>query len=176
MHRTWTILSSLVVVVSVVAAVGCSSSTAPTGGGPVSFSKDVMPIFQTGCTLSSECHGQMNNAAEENLYLGDNVMNTPDIIKQVYAGLVGVAALEDPAMKLVTPSDPSTSFLFHKLNNTQNNFASDCAKATLCSDASCTAQTPCGTFMPYLGSEFDTDQPDHFAKIQSWIEQGAMNN
>jgi hypothetical protein len=174
MHRTWTILSSLVVVVSVVAAVGCSSSTAaPTGGGPVSFSKDVMPIFQTGCTLSSECHGQMNNAAEENLYLGDNVMNTPTIIAQVYAGLVGVAALEDPAMSLIATGDTSKSYLSHKIVGDQNNFASDCAKATLCNDASCTAATPCGTFMPYLGSMLD---PDKVTTINDWITQGAMNN
>ena len=177
MHRTWTVLSSLVVVVvSAVAALGCSSSTAAPdgggGGGPVSFSKDVMPIFQTGCTLSGACHGQMNNAAEENLYLGDNLMNTPAIIAQVYMGLVGVPALEDPAMSLIAKGDTSKSYLSHKLVGDQNNFASDCAKATLCPDQSCTPTTPCGTFMPYLGS-IDLNRA---AIINNWITQGALNN
>jgi hypothetical protein len=158
--------------VSAVAALGCSSSTAAAaGGGPVSFSNDVMPIFQMGCTLSSSCHGQMTGS-KENLYLGDNVMNTPDIIKQVYTGLVGVAALEDPAMSLIAKGDTSKSYLSHKLLNDQDNFDSDCAKATLCQEASCTAMTPCGTFMPYLGS-VDLDRA---AIIDNWITQGALNN
>jgi hypothetical protein len=177
MHRTWTILSSLVVVVSAVAALGCSSSTAAPdgggGGGPVSFSNDVMPIFKTGCTLSGVCHGQMNNAAEENLYLGDNVMNTPAIIAQVYAGLIGVPALEDPAMSLIAKGDTSKSYLSHKIVGDQANFSSDCAKATLCNDQSCTPATPCGAFMPYLGSMLD---PSKVTTINDWITQGAMNN
>jgi hypothetical protein len=178
MHRTWTILSSLVVVVSAVAALGCSSSTAAPGdgggggGGPVSFSNDVMPIFQMGCTLSGACHGQVGNAAEENLYLGDNLMNTPAIIAQVYAGLVGVPALEDPAMSLIAKGDISKSYLSHKLMNDQNNFASDCAKAPLCPQQSCTPTTPCGAFMPYLGS-VDLNRA---AIINNWITQGAMQN
>ena len=183
MHRTWTILSSLVVVVSAVAALGCSSSTAAAagdgggGGGPVSFSNDVMPIFKTGCTLSSVCHGTMTGS-KENLYLGDNLMNTPAIIAQVYTGLVGtglvgVPSLEDPAMSLIAKGDTSKSYLSHKIMNDQNNLASDCAKATLCQEASCTPTTPCGSFMPYLGSPLD---PNRVITINDWITQGAMNN
>jgi hypothetical protein len=174
MHRPWTILSSLVVVVSAVAALGCSSSTAAPdggGGGPVSFSKDVMPIFQMGCTVSSVCHGTMTNS-KENLYLGDNVTNTPAIIAQVYAGLIGVPALEDPAMSLIAKGDTSKSYLSHKIVGDQNNFDSDCAKAPLCQEVSCTAAMPCGSYMPYLGS-IDLDRA---AIINNWITQGAANN
>lgn len=65
-----------------VADAGSESAAAP-----VSFTDDVMPIFQQSCTLSATCHGQANNAGEENLYLGENEDNTPSTIAPVYAGL-----------------------------------------------------------------------------------------
>jgi hypothetical protein len=173
MHRTRTILSSLVVVASALGAMGCSSSSSPAPSDtPVSFANDVMPIFQSGCTLSSECHGQPNNAAEENLYLGDNMNNTPAIIAQVYMGLVGVASVEDPSMPLVTAGSPSTSFLSHKVVGDQSTLNSDCAMApTLCS-MGCTMQMPCGTQMPYNGEPITAGIPT----INNWIMQGAKNN
>jgi hypothetical protein len=173
MHRTRTILSSLVVVASALGAMGCSSSSsAAPSDTPVSFANDVMPIFQGGCTVSSECHGQTNNAAEENLYLGDLTTNTPAIIAQVYMGLVGVASVEDPSMPLVTAGSASTSYLSQKIQGTQNNFDSDCAKATLCS-MNCTASSPCGTSMPYNNPSIGSDKID---TINNWISQGAKNN
>jgi hypothetical protein len=72
------------------------------------LSADVMPIFQRGCTLSSVCHGQMNNAQEENLYLGLNAGGGGTADSQaVYSGLVGVASKEDSSMNLVTTGDTS---------------------------------------------------------------------
>ena len=52
-------------------AIGYDGATG-CGSAAVLFSADIMPIFQRGCTLSSVCHGQMNNAPEENVYLGLN--------------------------------------------------------------------------------------------------------
>ena len=74
------------------------------GSASVSFTLDVMPIFQTGCTLSSVCHGQMNNAGEEDLYLGDHAGGTSP--SAVFGGLVGVRSREDPSMNLVTAGSP----------------------------------------------------------------------
>jgi hypothetical protein len=54
----------------------------------------------------------------------------------------------------------------------QNNFASDCAKAPLCS-MNCTTSSPCGTSMPYNEGPFD---PSRVATINNWISQGAKNN
>ena len=132
-----------------------------------------MPIFQGGCTVSMECHGQPNNAEEENLYLGDLSNNTPAIIAQVYMGLVGVVSQEDPSMPLVTAGSPATSFLSQKIQDTQNNFDSDCAKATTLCSMDCSAQNPCGTAMPYNNPSIGSTRID---TINSWISQGAKNN
>ncbi len=181
MHRTLAILSSLSALFAV-GAMGCSStsspSSAPPPGGcdtttPVSFSSDVIPVFQMSCTLSSVCHGQMGNAAEEDLYLGENMGTTN--ASTVYGMLVGVTAKEDPAMNLVTAGSTDNSYLWHKVNGDQGNFASDCSKASMmCED--CTSSTPCGGLMPYLGESLATDSPQYLCTIQSWILQGAMNN
>jgi hypothetical protein len=179
MHRILTPLSSGLAVawafatLGALVATGCSSSSAPANpsDGQVSFANDVMPVFRTGCTLSGVCHGQPKNAGEENLYLGDNVTNTPAIIAQVYAQLVGVKSMEDPAMNLVTAKDVANSYLSHKIAGDQATFTSDCAKGT-CGAPTCLG-TPCGTSMPYLGSALD---PASLDKINHWIAQGAANN
>jgi hypothetical protein len=183
MHRSLAILSSLAVTVSAVFAMGCSSksnASTPEGGSgtcdtsmPVSFKSDVIPAFQQNCTLTQECHGQMGNSAEEDLFLGFDVgMGTTDPMA-VYSMLVGVHSEEDPAMNLVTAGDLSTSYLWQKLQNTQNNFASACAKAT-CID--CNADSPCGGLMPYDGELLAMTDPQNLCSIQSWITQGAKNN
>jgi hypothetical protein len=183
MHRIRTILSSLVVVagsailpLASLAATGCSSTSSPTTSpvpSVVSFANDVMPIVQKGCTLSGVCHGQMNNSAEENLYLGDNVTNTPTIIVQVYTGLVGVASLEDRGMPLVTVGDPSKSYLSHKVVGDQDTLDSECAMTTPLCVLGCTTQKPCGVFMPWNGALLAQSSID---TINNWITQGAKNN
>lgn len=182
MHRTLAILSSLSALFAA-GAMGCSSTSsgnAPsmTPGGcdtttPVSFSSDVIPVFQKSCTLPGVCHGEMNNSGEEDLYLGENVGTTN--ASTVYSMLVGVAAKEDPSMNLVTASSTDNSFLWHKVNGDQGNFAADCSKASMmCED--CSSTSPCGGLMPYLGESLATDTPQYLCTIQSWILQGAMNN
>jgi hypothetical protein len=179
MHRTLAILSFLVAIFSVVGATGCSSSSPAASGGcgsaTVSFSADVMPVFQRGCTLSSVCHGQMDNAAEENLYLGMNAGGGGSAdANAVYTGLVGVAAQEDPSMNLVTKGDPSTSFLFQKLSSASlMSLASDCSKAATKCNPDCNASTPCGGQMPYLGEALNSTDA---CTLQNWISQGAPNN
>jgi hypothetical protein len=184
MHRTLAILSSLTALFAA-GAMGCSSSSPsaspsgqPEGGScdtttPVSFSMDVIPVFEASCTLSGVCHGQMGNAGEEDLYLGENDGGTN--ASTVYSMLVGVTSKEDPAMNLVTAGSTDNSFLWHKVNGDQGNFAADCSKATMmCED--CDSTSPCGGLMPYLGESLATDSPQYLCTIQSWILQGAMNN
>jgi hypothetical protein len=179
MHPVLAQLSSLAaVVVAAAGAMGCSSSSpTPAAGGcgsaTVSFSTDVMPVFQTGCTLSNVCHGQMSNAGEEDLYLGDNAGGTDPTT--VYSMLVGKMSVENPQMPLVDPAGTlANSFLWHKVNGDQNSsaVAAGCSMATaLCTD--CNATTPCGGTMPYLGEPLAADQ---LCTIQNWITQGAKSN
>ena len=181
MHSALAILSSLAVV-SAAGAMGCSSpssGTSPIGAcdttTPVSFSSDVMPIFQESCTLSGVCHGQTTYAASENLYLGLHAGGGSSDAQAVYKGLVGVPSKEDPSMDLVTASSTDTSFLWHKVNADQGNFAADCTKAAMmCLD--CTSSAPCGSLMPYQGNALSVDSPPHLCTIQGWILQGAKNN
>jgi len=199
MLRKLSILASISVVACALGSIsmGCSSSTSGGGGGSgsssgssggatVSFSNDVMPAFQAGCTLTSECHGQTGNTAEENLYLGENNPDSstgepvdPGVAMMVYNGLVGVPSLEDPSMPLVTKGDPTTSYLIQKLNNTQNNFAAGCMKSsTPCSATSstCTSATPCGTSMPDDGTLWSQGNQAALTAVTNWISQGALNN
>jgi hypothetical protein len=171
-----TLLSTAGVLVAAL-AVGCSSSSPASGndqGATVSFATDVMPIFKQSCALAV-CHGQANNAAVENLYLGDPTSNTPDVIARVYEGLVGVPSLEDPSMNVITASSTADSYLSFKLKGQQNQLSAQCAKAAApCAD--CAEPTPCGSFMPFGGTLFSQESPAQFATIQSWIAQGAKNN
>ena len=185
MHRFLALLSSLVAVVSTVFAMGCSSSTTPAasgdGGTPcgtdtVSFSNDVIPVFQMSCTVSMSCHGQMGNVGEENLYLAEN-MGTTDA-KTVYGMLVGVPAKEDPSMNLVTAGSTDQSYLWHKLVNDQNSptLAAACAKVPPPTCTDCNVTTPCGGLMPYDSESLSMTEPQFLCTIQNWIAQGAKNN
>ncbi|HWX75306.1 MAG TPA: hypothetical protein VNZ05_08365 [Solirubrobacteraceae bacterium] len=180
MHRTLAIILSLAALVAVAAAgaTGCSSKSPSSGCGSatVSFKNDVMPVFAMNCTLSSSCHGQTGNSTEEDLYLGLNGEDGgPADDQAVYKGLVGVISKEDPSMNLVTAGSTDNSFLWHKVNNDQMTLASQCAKAPMmCMD--CNSTTPCGGLMPYLQEALSTTAPDHLCTIQSWIQQGALNN
>jgi hypothetical protein len=143
------------------------------GSAAVSFGTDIMPIFRSGCTLSSVCHGQVGNAGEEDLYLGDYAGGTSPSV--VYQRLVGVRSKEDPSMDLVTSGNLSSSYLWHKVYGDQNSnpaVASGCANAaSQCDD--CTPSAPCGAMEPYLGESLPTAD---LCAIQNWIGQGAQNN
>jgi hypothetical protein len=149
--------------------------------GAVSFSTDVMPIFQRSCTLSSVCHGQTGNSGEEDLYLGLNAGGGGTADSQaVYNGLVGVSSKEDPSMNLVTKGDLQNSFLWHKVNDylptlNSGSLATGCMNATtMCVD--CTTVMPCGQTMPYLGEALAASWPGDFCTLENWISQGAPNN
>src|SRR5258708_38298718 len=85
---------------------GCSSpsTSAPPAGGdggcgsaPVSFNRDVGPVFAASCSVSTVCHGQMRNAGEENLHLGLSASegtNGPGAIAPGQTGRVGGVSLQ----------------------------------------------------------------------------------
>jgi hypothetical protein len=158
----------------VVACSPSSSSSANEQAALVSFATDVIPIFKQSCAISV-CHGRANNTAVESLYLGEPTNDTPDVVAQVYAGLVGIPALENPSMNLITASSTADSYLFFKLQGQQDTLEALCAKAaTPCPD--CAAPTTCGASMPFGGSIFSQESPAQFATIENWIAQGAKNN
>ncbi len=114
----------------------------------------------------------MNNAVEQDLYLGLNAGGTDP--NTVYMQLVGVKAKELPAMNLVTAGDLDNSFLWHKVHGPGDlqALASQCMKAAMvCND--CYANTPCGSTMPYPAGVID---PGFECTIQNWIQNGAKNN
>lgn len=174
MHRS-AVLSALAIVVSAIGATGCSPSSPSSGGcqaKDVSFKTDVIPVFEQGCTITMECHGQMGNGQEENLYLGEHSGGTN--ADTVYMQIVGVKAKELPTMNLVTGGDLDNSFLWHKIHGASDltALASQCMMAPrACVD--CTSVTPCGSTMPYPGGTID---PGFACTIQNWIQNGAKNN
>jgi hypothetical protein len=183
MHRTLALISSLAALACALGALGCSSNGS--GGGSqgcssatVSFSKDVIPVFEMGCTLSHVCHGQMGNSAEQNLYLGGNTSDmTMTDVQAVYKGLVGVTAKEDTSMKLVTADDPQSSYLFHKVHDDQATLNSTLGSACMATNSMCSNCNsgfgPCGATMPYSGTQLPSGS---LCTIQNWIQQGAQNN
>jgi hypothetical protein len=182
MQKSQSFVVSLVAMVAS-GAIGCSSSSTSSGsdgggsGGPVSFSTDVLPVFQQNCSTGTTCHGQMKQAVVENLYLGPSSGPIDSATaKTVYDELVGVNSLEDPSMKLVAANTPNQSYLLQKVNGNEGMFAADCAKVPLCPSPTCTTKTPCGADMPYLGESLTISDPMGIQQLTDWIAQGAKNN
>lgn len=131
---------------------------------PSSFLVDVLPVFQRSCGFSMSCHGSPVPIAPNHPYLGPSpaTQATAQDIEQIFAQIVGVAAVAEPGMSIVTPGEPESSFLMHKLD------------ATLGCDVLACAQTDgCGDPMPQRGSPLSDDERD---AIRRWIAQGALNN
>ncbi len=133
----------------------------------ISFSSQVIPIFQTNCSTSGGiCHGttSVTTMMQPRPYLGPS-FGTLDVatLAMVHDGIVGTPSGELPTMPYVTKNDPTQSFLFYKIAGTQGSLT--------CTDTF--ASPPCGLSMPFGGMPISAaDQ----ATIKSWIEQGAANN
>ncbi len=76
------------------------------GGGEVTLSRDVQPIFTGNCTFSG-CHS--GSSPQEGMTL---------VAGQAFSNVVNVAARELPGMNRVTPSQPDNSYLVHKVQGT----------------------------------------------------------
>ncbi len=76
------------------------------GGDQVTLSDDVQPIFTTNCALSG-CHTGTNPQQGMNLSAG-----------QTFANVVNVQSMELSTMNRVTPGQPGSSYLVHKVQGT----------------------------------------------------------
>jgi hypothetical protein len=149
---------------------GCSSSSSSSSGGTsgcvdysppsdfvatapvVSFSKDVIPIFQQSCAFST-CHGSTTGPSN-GVFLGNDA-------PRVYTNLVGKAGDENPMIPFITASDPRTSYLMRKMD------ASQCAVDSECTGGSCQSSMPKGDdSLPVATRDI----------VRRWIAQGAQNN
>ncbi len=76
------------------------------GGGEVTLSRDVQPIFTGNCTFSG-CHA--GSSPEQGMSLSAG---------QAFGSVVNVAARQLPGMNRVTPNQPDNSYLVHKVQGT----------------------------------------------------------
>ena len=132
----------------------------------VSFATDVLPTFQRSCGIAgATCHGATTVVkVDQRPYLGQFDGGTDAAV--VVNGLVGVQSPEDPNLSIVKAGDPGQSYLMHKVDGDQCQFAADCAKGQ-------TQYSDCGELMPYSSSALDQPTRD---TIRRWIAQGAQNN
>jgi hypothetical protein len=172
---------------SLFALMSCSSATpaaGPGGGGscqaytssadlsaPVTFSKNVLPIFQTSCAAGTggTCHVSGQNATPGGLFLGGAMEGSA-----IVARLVGMKSGEEPNMNLVTAGDPTNSYLMHKMDGDA------CTLAAQCNMGQFKAAYPdCGSTMPMpvppatTSQLLSTSQRD---TVRAWIKQGAQND
>lgn len=119
---------------------------------PISFGKDLVPIFDSrGCT-SAGCHGDFPTPLPS---CADFSSRPGFDLRQGRPVIVDVPSAEVPGLDRVEPRDPDGSYLVHKLQGTQG------------SAGGCLSQMPLG--LPPL--------PDvEIELIRGWIEQGAQDN
>lgn len=160
----------------VAGAGGCPVCTGPGADAStaVSFAADIQPIFQGSCGVSGPtCHGQFGGGSAQNLYLAEPMVSDDGYgdAGAILEGIVRMTSLEAPTMDIVTPGDPSSSYLMHKVNGDMCAIISDCAPITASLPSSITM--PCGVRMPQTGAPLG---PSEATLIWDWIEQGAKNN
>lgn len=114
----------------------------PPTGTDVTLSGHVQPIFTANCALSG-CHAGGSPALGQNLSSG-----------QTHANVVNVPSQEAPALMRVRPFEPDSSYLVHKIQDTQGSVGGS------------------GLRMP-VGGSLTADQ---IATIRAWITAGALNN
>ena len=86
---------------------------------------------------------------------------------QVLAAIVGQASPEDPSLDIIKGGDPGGSYLMHKLDDDQCQFAKECNATNNMVFANC------GYGMPYESPILD---PAFRDSVRRWIAQGAKNN
>jgi hypothetical protein len=139
-----------------------TSGASPCGAGassvPVSFTNEIMPIFQSACSVGgtgggAECHGDPSVAMTESPAGGGGrpwfgppspATSSATALTMIYAGFVSRPAFEDPTMNVVAPGDPTQSFLWYKINGTQSLLESEVPDPCVRGDLGA-----CGLTMPY---------------------------
>ena len=116
------------------------------GGGMVSFAQDVQPIFNSRCT---SCH----NSSTAN---GGLDLTGPGSYQHLVNAATSAACSSSvPNVPRVTPGDPMGSMLWRKTKPDPSR---------------------CFSPMPFGTAGLGVISPDQFAKIEAWIQQGALNN
>ncbi|HLK11241.1 MAG TPA: hypothetical protein VKW76_07665 [Candidatus Binatia bacterium] len=115
------------------------ASGGKTSGAPVSFATTIAPMLAASCATAS-CHTGSNPS--EGLTLDAD---------KSYAAIVNVPSLEQPSLKLVSPSKPKSSYLLMKVLGTASQ----------------------GAPMPLTGTPLSSSQ---IQQLSDWITQGAQNN
>ena len=158
----------------------CADLSTPT----VSFQKDIRPIFEQSCSLSTQCHGQSGTIQTTPwvMYLGTVDGGTD--AAEIMSGMIDVPSPENAKMPIVKPGDPEHSWMMHKLDFDHCAYAADCNATT-----NAMQYPSCGFGMPYNSTSLCLDsQKDCVAQqtistqygerdqIRRWIAQGAKNN
>jgi hypothetical protein len=165
-------LAALLLPIALVSSITIAACSSPTSGAScetyvvpasfdptkptVSFTSDVLPIFEASCGLSTSCHGAQTGPR---IFLGSR--STPFDPMRVLGDVVGVPSSDLPAMNYVTAGDPSQSFLMHKMDGDQCMLTAKCAN------------NDCGLSMPQNNDVLEVAKRD---VVRRWIAQGAQNN
>lgn len=117
--------------------------TASQTSDSLSFATRVQPIFTANCAFAG-CHA--GTSPQEGMNLSGGL---------AYQNIVNVPSNERAGMMRVTPSQPDSSYLVHKVQGTQGTVGGS------------------GGQMPLGGTPLSTQQ---VSLIRAWITQGAKNN
>lgn len=134
----------------------------------VSFASDIQPIWNASCAISgATCHGSPNTdpKATGQIYLG-----SPDggvAASAILPKIVNQPSPENGSMDIIKAGDPANSYLMHKLDG------DECQYASTCNATKNSIFTNCGIQMPFNSGVLDQDSRD---KIRRWIAQGAQSN
>lgn len=143
----------------------CFDYTTFKADSTVTFKDKVLPLMQRSCGISTSCHQSESpsNAAQHYFGPAMGMTATQTQIDDIFKQSVGVASVSEPAMKVIDPSHPETSFIMYKLDN-----------ELTCTKLNCAANGTCGTLMPQ-GSSMPLPQSERDI-IRSWIANGAKND
>ena len=153
----------------------CTSSTQPYTScidlttPPVSFSQDIKPIFLGSCAArGASCHGSPTTNFQTT---GQEFLGYPDggdyDAAMVLSAIVGKTSPENTTMDVINPGDPDASYMMHKLDDDQ------CQFAAICNATKNSVFKECGYGMPFGQGILPQSTRD---TIRRWIAQGAQNN
>ncbi len=122
------------------------------GGGVVenpTLVRDVEPLMRASCGFGASCHGTAQPAGLVQLTLGSG--DAAALRARLLAN-----SRREPSLALVTPGDPSASFLMHKLRGDFTGLPC--------------APNACGERMPQRSNPLPEEE---IALLERWIQQGA---
>lgn len=163
----------------------CVGSVLPCGAGAstatVSFANQIMPIFQSNCSVgggtgpATLCHGDPSAAMPfapggTRQWFGppSPAVNSAATLTMIYSGFVNQPSTEDLSMDVITPGDPTQSFLWYKIDGTQGSLD----RENLCGHGELGV---CGSAMPLplTGATITLLPQADLDLVCTWIVQGA---